>query len=198
MSIFLNRADFEYAAREAGITALEHDGEGYADKSTDMAYAVWMSVAFPLGTTAGRPLAWVNLRGGKAVGLAPTRPTGPESPQWAKRRAQGWQPSMPMYANVPGVSPEIMTVVLEHQRQRQEEGYSLASDVAQYQGGELARAAACYAMQAGGIYPMRYVSFWPFKSKMKSCTPAESLAKAGALIFSELERIKAQNQQAAK
>lgn len=195
MSIFLNRADFEYAAREAGITNLEHDGDGYADKNTDMAYAVWMSVAFPLGDKGGMPLAWVNLRGGKAVGLASTRPSGPESPTWAKRRAQGWQPSMPLHVNVPGASPEVMAVVLEHQRQRQEEGYTLATDLEQYKGGELARAAACYAMQAGGVYPMRYVSFWPFNSKIKSCAPTESLIKAGALIFSELERIKAQSQQ---
>lgn len=195
MSIFLNRADFEYAASQAGITDLERDGEDYANANTQMAYAVWLSVAFPLGKNGSAPLAWVNRRGGKAVGLVLARPTGPESPQWAKRVAQGWQSSMPMYANVPGVSPEVMSVVLEHQRQRQEEGYSIQSALEQYQGGELARAAACYAMQAGGVYPMRYVSFWPFKSKIKSCPPAESLAKAGALIFAELERAKAQSHQ---
>lgn len=195
MSIFLNRADFEYAADTAGITDLEHAGDGYANAHTQAAYAVWKSVAFPLGATGTPPLAWVNRRGGKAVGIVLSRPTGPESQQWARRRAQGWEPSVPMYANVPGVSPEVMSVVLEHQRQRQEEGYSIQSDLEQYRGGELARAAACYAMQAGGVYPMRYVSFWPFKSKIKSCPPAESLAKAGALIFAELERAKAQSHQ---
>lgn len=189
--IFLNRADFEYAAKEAGITDLEHAGEHYANPHTQAAFLIWMSVAFPRTSTGVNPLSWVNRRNGKAVGLSMTRPSGPESDGWAKRRAQGWEPSMPMFANVPGVSPEVMAVVLEHQRQRQEEGYSIQSDLEQYHGGELARAAACYAMQAGGVYPMRYVSFWPFKSKMKSCPPVESLIKAGALIFSELERIKA-------
>lgn len=192
MSIFLNRADFEYSAHQAGITNLEHDGERYADKNTDMAYTVWLSVAFPLGAAGERPLAWATIRGGKAVGVVLQRPTGPESDQWPKHRARGWSPAMQLHVNVPGVSSEVMAVVLEHQRQRQEEGYSLQSDVEQYQGGDLARAAACYAMQAGGVYPMRYVSFWPFKSKQKSCPPEESLIKAGALIFSELERIRAQ------
>jgi len=190
--IFLNRADFEYAAKEAGITDLEHAGEHYANPHTQAAFLVWMSVAFPRTSTGVSPLAWVNRRNGKAVGLSMTRPSGPESAGWAKRRAQGWEPSMPMFANVPGVSPEVMAVVLEHQRQRQEEGYSIQSDLAQYRGGELARSAACYAMQAGGMYPLRWANFWPFNSKMKSCPPTESLIKAGALIFSELERIKAQ------
>ena len=191
MSIFLNRADFEYAAVQAGITDLEHAGDGYANAHTQATYEVWQSVAFPLGAAGGRPLAWVNRRGGKAVGIVMTRPTGPESPGWAKRAAQGWQPSMPLYANAPGVSPEVLEAVVEFQRQRQEEGYSLQSDVAQYQGGELARAASCYAMQAGGVYPMRYVSLWPFNSKIKSCVPAKSLVKAGALIFAEIERVTA-------
>lgn len=191
MSIFLTRADFEYAAGQAGIANLEREGDRYADPNTDMAYTVWLSVAMPLGPATPRPLAWVNIRCGKAVGIVLQRPTGPESDQWAKRRAQGWSPSMPLYANAPAVSPEVLAAVLEFQRQRQEEGYSAESDVEQYQGGELARAAACYAMQAGGVYPMRYTSFWPFKSKIKSCPPAESLTKAGALIFAEIERIAA-------
>lgn len=191
MSIFLTRADFEYAAGQAGIADLERDGERYTDPNTDMAYTVWLGVAMPLGPATPRPLAWVNIRGGKPVGIVLQRPTGPESDQWPKRRAQGWSPSMPLYANAPGVSPELLAAVLEFQRQRQEEGYSAESDVAQYQGGELARAAACYSMQAGGVYPMRYASFWPFTSKIKSCPPAEALAKAGALIFAELARIDA-------
>jgi hypothetical protein len=190
--IFLNRADFEYAAKEAGITDLEHDGDGYASAHTQAAYAVWKSVAFPLGDKGDAPLVWVNIRGGKAVGLSTTRPSGPESPLWPKRRAQGWEPSRPLHINVPGVSPEVMAVIRELQRQRQEEGYSVESDIEQYQGGELARAAACYAMQAAGVYPMRFASFWPFKSKMKTCLPAESLTKAVALILAEVERAKAQ------
>ena len=190
--IFLNRADFEYAAKEAGITDLEHAGEHYANAHTQAAFLVWMSVAFPRTSTGVSPLAWVNRRNGKAVGLSMTRPSGPESAGWAKRRAQGWEPSMPMFANVPGVSPEVMSVLLELQRQRQEEGYSIEGDVEHYKSGELARAAACYAMQAAGVYPMRYSSFWPFKSKMKTCLPAESLTKAAALIFAEVERSKAQ------
>jgi hypothetical protein len=190
--IFLNRADFEYAATQAGITDLVHEGEDYANAHTQAAYAVWKSVAFPLGDKSSIPLAWVNRRGGKAVGIVLSRPTGPESPSWPKRRALGWEPSMPMHANVPGVSAEVMAVIRELQRQRQEEGYSVESDIEQYQGGELARAAACYAMQAAGVYPMRFASFWPFKSKMKTCLPAESLTKAVALILAEVERAKAQ------
>lgn len=195
MSIFLQRADFEASATQAGITDLVRAGEGYANPNTDMAYAVWMSVAFPLGDKAAPPLAWVNIRGGKAVGLSPSRPTGPESPGWERRRAQGWQPSMPVYANVPGVSPEVLEAIRELQRQRQEEGYSIESDVEQYRSGELPKAAACYAMQAAGVYPMRYASFWPFKSKIKTCQPLEALTKAAALILAEVERVKAQSTQ---
>lgn len=191
MSIFLNRGDFEYAAAQAGITNLERDGDRYVDANTDMAYTVWLGVAMPLGPATPRPLAWVNIRCGKAVGLVMQRPSGPESDQWPKRRAQGWSPSMPMYPNVPAVSPAVLAAVQEFQRQRQEERYSVESDVEQYRGGELARAAACYAMQAGGVYPMRYTSFWPFKSKIKTCPPAEALVKAGALIFAEIDRVAA-------
>ncbi|RUT30852.1 hypothetical protein WG29040_23215 [Pseudomonas sp. PAMC 29040] len=193
MALFLQRTDFEYAATQAGITDLEQAGEDYTNPHTQAAYAVWKSVAFPLGASATPPLAWLNIRGGKAVGISMTRPTGPESPDWAKRRAQGWQPSMPMYANVPGVGPEVQQVIRELQRQRQEEGYSIESDVEQYRSGELPKAAACYAMQAAGVYPMRYTSFWPFKSKIKSCQPAEALTKAVALILAEIERSKAQS-----
>lgn len=194
MSIFLNRADFECTAQEAGITDLEHQGEGYANANTQAAYQVWRSVAFPLGDNV-RPLAWVNRRNGKAVGIVMQRPTGPESPSWPKRSAMGWQPSMPMYANVPGVSNEVMDVLLELQRQRDEEGYSISSDLDQYRNGELAKAAACYAMQAAGVYPMRFASFWPFNSKIKPCPPAEALTKAAALLFAEVERASAQSQQ---
>lgn len=195
MSIYLNRADFEYAAKKAGITDLDHAGEGYANPHTDMAYAVWLSVAFPLGDKVTPPLAWVNKRNGRAVGLSVTRPSGPESAEWAKRQAQGWEPSMPLWANVPAASPEVVAVISEHQHQRLVEGYSVESDLAQYKAGELARAAACYALQAAGVYPLRIVSLWPFKSPIKACPPAESLAKACALIFSEMERASAQTTQ---
>lgn len=191
MSIFLNRADFEHAAGQAGITDLEQIGEIYANPHTQAAYAVWKSVAFPFGDRGEPPLAWVNRRGGKAVGIVLQRPTGPESPSWPKRRALGYEPAMPLHVNVAGVSPEVMAAINEHKRQREEEGYTLATDLEQYQVGELARAAACYAMQAGGVYPLRYTSFWPFKSKIKVCPPAEALTKAVALIFSELERANA-------
>ena len=195
MSIFLNRADFECSARAAGIKDLAHRGEDYANPHTQAAYLVWKSVAFPLGENGGRPLAWVNRRHGKAVGLAMKRPTGPESDGWARRREQGWLPAMPLYANVPGVSPEVMEVLLELQRQRQEEGYSVENDLQEYKSGELVRAAACYALQAAGVYPMRYSAFWPFHGKMKVCKPAESLTKAAALIFAEIERSSAQSAQ---
>lgn len=191
MSVFLTRADFEYAAHQAGITDLEQIGEIYANPHTQAAYTVWKSVAFPFGERGEPPLAWVNRRGGKAVGIVLQRPTGSESPSWPKRRALGYEPAMPLYVNVPGVSPEVMAALNEHKRQREEEGYTVASDLAQYHDGELARGAACYAMQAGGMYPMRYASIWPFNSKQKVCKPVESLTKAAAMLFAELERLKA-------
>lgn len=191
MSIFLSRADFEYASREAGIEDFTRDGEGYANTATQATYRVWLSAAQPVGHT---PLSWAVMRGGKVLGIVPTRPTGPESPDWPRKRAQGWETARPVYIGPPGVSHEVMAVIEEHQRQRLEEGYSIQGDVEQYHRGELLRAAACYALQAAGVYPMRYAGFWPFKSKMKTCLADESRTKAVALMLAELERAKAQSQ----
>lgn len=189
MSLFLIRADFEYASREAGITDFERDGEGYANPATQATYQVWLSVAAPV---SHKPVGWAVIRGGNVRGIVPTRPTGPESPDWPRQRAQGWEPARPVYIGVPGVSPVVMAVIEEHQRQRLEEGYTISTDQ-QYMRGELARGAACYALQAAGVYPMRYAGFWPFNTKMKACPPAEALTKAVALLLAEAERASMQS-----
>jgi hypothetical protein len=191
MSLFLNNAHFEHACREAGITDLERDGDGYANPATQATYKVWSSVAVPMAGHSSTPLGWAAIRGGKVQGIVSTRPTGPESPDWPRMRTQGWEPARPVFLGVPSVSPVVMDVLLELQRQRQEEGYTVEKDQ-EYESGQLMRGAACYALQAAGVYPMRYAGFWPFKSKIKTCPAPESAIKSVAMMLADMERAGAQ------
>ncbi|MGN8310056.1 hypothetical protein [Pseudomonas protegens] len=87
-----------------------------------------------------------------------------------------------------------LDVLTERQRQIRGEGRTLAQDD-HYQGGQLARAAACYAL-AGSATPTDQsaallVSLtWPWESTWwKPTTSRRDLIKAGALILAEIERI---------
>lgn len=187
--MFLTRTNFELAAAGAGIVDLEHDGEQYLSQATQAAYLVWLSVARPSTGLEHQPSGWIRRRKGRQVALQPHRPTGPDAPNWSTWVAKGWDVPMPVYANVPSISPAELAVLMERRRQRHVEGYSLEHD-RQYLNGELARAAASYAIQAAGQPTM----FWPWPwpdNPIKACRARESLVKAGALIVAALEALDA-------
>lgn len=85
----------------------------------------------------------------------------------------------------------------ERTRQLKVEGYTPHHDQA-HTGGELAIAAACYALPD----PIRYVGgaafigprYWPWSARFWKPTPhnrIHELAKAGALIAAEIDRLQA-------
>lgn len=82
-------------------------------------------------------------------------------------------------------------VLSERTRQIDAEGWSRAHDDA-HSRGELALAAACYALSAVGVRGDDPASlrFWPFDdSWWRPGTPRRDLVKAAALILAEIERL---------
>lgn len=186
--IFLDRADFEHACTQAGITDLERAGDDYANPATQATYQVWLSVARPLGEAGDAPVVWANRRANKIHALSYTRPPGPGTDGWEAKVRQGWQAPMPLFVNVPAASPIAQAMVMERLRQQTLEGYSLDWDQ-QYQRAELVRAAGCYVFQAAGIQAIAFQRFWPWpNSPMKRCDASESITKAVALLIADRER----------
>ncbi len=89
------------------------------------------------------------------------------------------------------ISESAKEVLAERQRQKEKEGWTEAHDD-KHDFGELARAAACYAMNAGqGIGSGATIPVgWPWSNKWwKPKTPRADLIRAGALILAEIERL---------
>lgn len=94
----------------------------------------------------------------------------------------------------------LADVIAERTRQVEEEGWSLEHDD-EHSGGEMARAAACYA--AGSTFAHRPISrradgpmgrsgsiLWPWAlTWWKPKDPRRNLEKAGSLILAEMERL---------
>ena len=88
-----------------------------------------------------------------------------------------WQPSR-----------ALQDVADERQRQREAEGWTLDHDDG-HNGGELARAGACYALHAGTDLGGQTPLFWPWaKEWFKPKTARRDLVRAAALIVAEIER----------
>lgn len=82
-------------------------------------------------------------------------------------------------------------VLAERQRQINVEGWTPEDDD-RYENGDLANAAACYAVHAAeeGAPTDAAPSAWPWDAKWwKPSTPRRDLVKAGALILAEIERL---------
>lgn len=86
-----------------------------------------------------------------------------------------------------------LDVLAERQRQRQVtgEGWTPEHDDANNDG-EMAQAAACYALNAAGWKTEALRGCWPIKwmaAWFKPTDPRRDLVKAGALILAEIERL---------
>lgn len=93
-----------------------------------------------------------------------------------------------------GIMPAVMAILDERKRQIAREGWTPAHDD-EHTHGQLAAAAACYAMEAcrtnnSGEPPVYAPDHWPFDAEWwKPDTAQRMLEKAGALIIAELERL---------
>lgn len=96
----------------------------------------------------------------------------------------------------------IADIAAERERQKTIEGWSDERDDKMHWDGDLAKAAGCYALHAGGRNdfkvaensPARPVAFvprgWPWSFQWwKPSDPRRELVKAGALIVAEIERL---------
>ncbi|HFQ8762590.1 hypothetical protein IPC453_06260 [Pseudomonas aeruginosa] len=96
-----------------------------------------------------------------------------------------------MLAAEPGkeVPQAWIDVQAERRRQITAEGWTPEHDD-QHGAGELADAAACYALWAGGINPGNWREFWPWAPEwLKHSEPRRMLVKACALALAEIERL---------
>lgn len=105
----------------------------------------------------------------------------------------------PLYTAPPVQVPELslaaQDVLAERRRQVESEGWMPEHDD-QHEYGQMASAAACYALTASGDREIRLSHSltlsiaWPWdKDWWKPTTPRRNLIKAGALILAEIERI---------
>ncbi|HCF4141261.1 TPA: hypothetical protein NIE10_006450, partial [Pseudomonas aeruginosa] len=93
-----------------------------------------------------------------------------------------------LLAAAPGkeVPQAWLDVQAERRRQVEAEGWTPEHDD-EHNGGELADAAACYALWAGGINPGNWREFWPWAPEwLKHSEPRRMLVKAAALILAEI------------
>lgn len=80
-------------------------------------------------------------------------------------------------------------VLAERQRQIEVEGFSPPRDD-QWQDGQIAEAAACYALHAHEDFAASAPAMWPWAANWwKQSTPRRDLVKAAALILAEIERL---------
>lgn len=92
-------------------------------------------------------------------------------------------------------SKGTMDIVAERRRQIIEEGWTAEKDDTYNSCGELARAAACYAMSACHLGAYRWPAglireLWPFADHWwKPKGDREDLVRAGALIIAEIDRL---------
>jgi hypothetical protein len=87
------------------------------------------------------------------------------------------------------VTSAAAEVLAERSRQIESEGCTLDHDNG-YQGGELSRAAACYALTADSQELDGAPPEWPWPAAWwKPTTERRNLIKAGALILAEIERL---------
>lgn len=105
-----------------------------------------------------------------------------------------WITLTDMLAPFEEVRQATLLLVMERGRQIEEKGYNRDHDD-QHTKGELAIAAACYAVpEEERVYEILYnqPTYWPFGEDNWKPTPEDrirELSKAGALILAELERL---------
>ena len=86
-------------------------------------------------------------------------------------------------------SQAVLDVAAERRRQIEAEGWTPEHDD-EHSVGELAKAAACYALVSAGFNPDATITVWPWhRLWWKPSDKRRNLVKAGALILAEIERL---------
>lgn len=135
-----------------------------------------------------RPDGWATIVRGKVAAVGLFKPRGPGEPGWEYWRARGHEAPQPVYLDIPELSGAEVGALLERRRQVAQEGFTPEHDD-QYTSGELARAAGCYALAAGGVVLLRLLPFWPWaRNYLKAGDSDRCLDKAIALLLAEKER----------
>ena len=99
----------------------------------------------------------------------------------------------PLYA-LPGAQPAwssqaVLDITAERRRQIEVECWTPEHDD-EHRAGEMAKAAACYALVSAGFNPDAAGSMWPWRRRWwKPSDKRRDLIKAGALILAEVERL---------
>lgn len=86
----------------------------------------------------------------------------------------------------------IERIAAERKRQIEEEGWNEVRDIMEHPDGELARAAACYALPDHIRRGAAIALWWPWDGGWWKPTPdnrIRELEKAGALIAAEIDRL---------
>ena len=89
----------------------------------------------------------------------------------------------------------IELIAAERRRQKEKEKWSLAHDRECHTDGELASAAAVYALSGAG-WKTKHLEeiYWPTEWDFKPKDPIRDLVRAGALIAAELDRLQSQRE----
>lgn len=106
--------------------------------------------------------------------------------QWAAMLAAATQPAIPDGWQ----SVAVRDVLAERRRQIETEGWTPEHDDT-HENGQMARAAACYALRAAGFKQdgRLIMQFWPWPEWWwKPTTALRDLVKAAALLLAEIER----------
>jgi hypothetical protein len=97
--------------------------------------------------------------------------------------------STPEQAVQGALTKAAQDVLAERQRQIDKEGWTPAHDDA-HGGGEMASAAAVYALRASGHFESGVPTYWPWDfADYKPKDNRSNLIRAGALVLAEIERL---------
>lgn len=135
------------------------------------------------------PDAWAIIAFGKVVGVSMHKPPCvPGTAGWDYYAKRGYSAPMPLYIGFNNLSPFVVDMLMERERQVAQEGFQPERDDG-YTDGQLLKAAAVYLLRSAGLALLRVRNLWPWPIEwLKADDKYRNLVKAGALVIAEAER----------
>lgn len=134
------------------------------------------------------PDAWATIAFGKVIDVTLHKPRSPGEAGWEYYAKRGYSAPQPLYMGFNNLSPFVVDMLLERERQIAQEGFQPERDDA-YTEGQLLKAAAVYLLRSAGLAVLRVRNLWPWPIEwLKSDDKYRNLVKAGALLVAEAER----------